>query len=386
MHKISLLGLAISCALVATVWSQAAPQCPADPAQCQLPNCRCSSQAVPNQIPPSQVPQIVYLTFDDAITVTNYPFYEEVFAGRKNPNGANIAATFFVTHEYNDYSLVHSLWAAGHEIALHSITHQTNTQYWSALNESMWMLEMVDQVKTMSYFANIPAADIKGVRVPFLQMSGNPTYKALSEGGFTWECSRPTWNQRTPGLWPYTNDFLSTQDCQIAPCPNGQYPGFWTVPMIDMISESGFPCAMLDECNKVPTTEAELLTLLRKNFNDQYTGNRAPFGIFTHAAYLIGDSPEAEQRRKGYATFLDELAAMDDVYIVSVSQAVEWMRNPTNLTEIQNFSPWDETVHTNECSFPRTCELSFQGSVRYMRVCQPCPSVFPWLGNPLGDL
>jgi peptidoglycan/xylan/chitin deacetylase (PgdA/CDA1 family) len=326
------------------------------------------------------------LTFDDAITVTNYPFYDQYLNGRKNPNGANISATFFVTHEYNDYHLCHQLWRQGHEISLHSITHQTNTQYWSNLNESMWKMELVDQIQTMSYFANIPADEIKGVRVPFLQMSGDETYKALSEGGFEWECSRPTWNQRTPGLWPYTNDFLSTQDCQIAPCPTKAFPGFWTFPMIDMIAPNAFPCAMLDECNEVPSTSQAMYDLLLKNFNDQYNGNRAPYGIYTHAAYFIGDSADAAQRRDGYAMFLDYLATLKDVYIVSVSQALEWVRNPTAASNITNFAPWQgELVQEDQCLFPRTCTLDHMGSIRYMKTCQPCPTKFPWLGNPLGQ-
>jgi len=89
------------------------------------------------------------------------PFYQQQLYNRTNPNGAHISATFFITHEYNDYSLVHELYSRGHEIALHSITHQTNTQYWSALNESMVALEFVDQVSTMSYFANIPAEQVR---------------------------------------------------------------------------------------------------------------------------------------------------------------------------------------------------------------------------------
>jgi hypothetical protein len=101
------------------------------------------------------------LTFDDAITVTNYPFYLETLFNRQNPNGANISATFFITHEYTDYSLVHELWRQGHEISLHSMTHQTNTQYWSSLNESMWKMEIVDQVKTTAKLANIPLEDVR---------------------------------------------------------------------------------------------------------------------------------------------------------------------------------------------------------------------------------
>ena len=52
---------------------------------------------------------MVFLTFDDAITPTNMPFYEEVFSNRVNPNGEKISVTFFITHEYTNYSMVHNL-------------------------------------------------------------------------------------------------------------------------------------------------------------------------------------------------------------------------------------------------------------------------------------
>jgi len=354
---------------------------------CQLPDCRCSRQSIPDGLAAKDVPQIVYLTFDDAITVTNFPFYQKVLFNRQNPNGANISATFFITHEYTDYSLVHEMWRQGHEISLHSITHQTNTQYWSSLNESMWKMEIVDQVETTAMLANIPKDAIKGVRAPYLQLSGNPTYEALSKGGIKWECSRPTWNQRTPGLWPYTNNFLSTQDCQIAPCPTGTYPGFWTVPMIDMIADNTFPCAMLDECNDVPTTADGLYNLLQRNFLEQYNGNRAPFGIFTHAAYFIGDSSDAVARTQGYERFLDYLLNLKDVYIVSISKALEWVQDPTVIANITNFEPWmADGVQANGCGFPRQCTYDvFGGSQRYMKVCSVCPPNYPWLGNPLGN-
>lgn len=76
-------------------------------------------------------------------------------------------------------------------------------------------------------------------------------YSALVGGGFEWDCSRPTQNQRIPGLWPYTNDYASTQDCQIPTCPDEAFPGFWTFPMIDLIGDDQFPCAMVDECTPV---------------------------------------------------------------------------------------------------------------------------------------
>lgn len=63
------------------------------------------------------------LTFDDAVTAANYQYIKEVMGGRFNPDNCPVAATFFVSHEYTDYSKVHALWTEGHEIALHSITY-----------------------------------------------------------------------------------------------------------------------------------------------------------------------------------------------------------------------------------------------------------------------
>jgi len=361
-----------------------------DDSLCNLPSCRCSSQTPPGGLLGPNIPQIVFITFDDAITVTNHPFYEEVLFNRVNPNGAPIAATFFITHEYSNYSLVHDLWARGHDIALHSITHVSDTQYWKNLNETGWRAEIVAQRDQLSSFAAIPKLDIKGMRAPFLQVGGDPMYSALTGGGFEWECSRPTQNQRMPGLWPYTSDYLSTQDCQIPTCPVESYPGFWTFPMIDLIGDDQFPCAMVDECTPVPMTRTATYNLLSRNFNDQYVrGNRAPFGVFTHAAWLVGpdDRPEFEERKRGFIDFLDELKNYNDVYIVGVSQAMDWMKTPTSAEDVGSFPPWQENANRPRgCPFPRNCRYDNGTWERFMSSCIPCPPSYPWLDNPQGTL
>lgn len=71
----------------------------------------------------NQVPQIVLITFDDAVNDINWHIYEEIFnSGRKNPNGCPIRGTFYVSHEWTDYGQVQTLYSRGHEIASHSIT------------------------------------------------------------------------------------------------------------------------------------------------------------------------------------------------------------------------------------------------------------------------
>lgn len=72
---------------------------------------------------PIDTPQLVLLTFDDAVNDLNKELYGDLFeTGRLNPNGCPIAATFYVSHEWTDYGQVQSLYADGHEIASHTIS------------------------------------------------------------------------------------------------------------------------------------------------------------------------------------------------------------------------------------------------------------------------
>lgn len=74
-------------------------------------------------MPPEETPQMVLMTFDDAINDLNKDYYTEIFQnGRKNPNGCSIAATFYVSHEWTDYGQVQTMYADGHEMASHTVS------------------------------------------------------------------------------------------------------------------------------------------------------------------------------------------------------------------------------------------------------------------------
>lgn len=105
---------------------------------------------------------MVLLTFDDAVNILNIEYYRKLLANRKNPNNCPISATYFVTHEYTDYSLVNELHLKGNDIALHSISHTVNIDYWRHATVETLKREFADQRTLMSKFANIPQADIKG--------------------------------------------------------------------------------------------------------------------------------------------------------------------------------------------------------------------------------
>lgn len=74
--------------------------------KCKLPECRCSSADIPGGLRPQDTPQFVLLTFDDAVTIANIGFYRTAMNNRKNVDGCPVAATYFVSHEYTDYTLV----------------------------------------------------------------------------------------------------------------------------------------------------------------------------------------------------------------------------------------------------------------------------------------
>jgi hypothetical protein len=124
----------------------------------------------------------------------NNLLYDEILSSRKNPNGANISATFFISHDYNNYGLTHQLWrkgssysyipwvlnavylvqskfktlflnssSTGNEIALQSISRDSNAIYWRNLNATGWKAEIVDQVDQMALLANIPREDVISV-------------------------------------------------------------------------------------------------------------------------------------------------------------------------------------------------------------------------------
>lgn len=74
-------------------------------------------------LPVDQVPQIVLLTFDDSVNDLNKQLYSDLFErGRVNPNGCPISATFYVSHEWTDYSQVQNLYSDGHEMASHTVS------------------------------------------------------------------------------------------------------------------------------------------------------------------------------------------------------------------------------------------------------------------------
>ena len=90
------------------------------------------------------------VTFDDALDERNFPYIETLFGGLKNPGHCGDAhLTYFVSHDYTNYSTVHKFYKQGHEIASHSVTHKSVQWFREGAGASGWDDEVSGQKKNL---------------------------------------------------------------------------------------------------------------------------------------------------------------------------------------------------------------------------------------------
>ncbi|KAK4871696.1 hypothetical protein RN001_015820 [Aquatica leii] len=340
---------------------------------CLLPDCSCGGKEIPGDLPVEQVPQMVLLTYDDSVNDLNKGLYSDLFEkGRVNPNGCPIAATFYVSHEWTDYSQVQNLYSDGHEIASHTVSHSFGEQF----SQKKWTKEVAGQREILSAYGGVHLEDVRGMRAPFLSVGGNKMFKMLYDSNFTYDSSMPIYENKPPS-WPYTLDYKLFHDCMIPPCPTRSYPGVWEVPMVMWQDLNGGRCSMGDACSN-PSDAEGVYKMIMKNFERHYTSNRAPFGLFYHAAWFT-----QPHHKEGFIQFLDAINSMKDVWLVTNWQAIQWVRDPTPVSRLNSFQPFgcNYPDRPKRCNNPKVCNLWHKTGVRYMRTCQPCPDIYPWTGN-----
>merc|ERR1712096_528613 len=120
----------------------------------------------PGGLSAEDVPQMIMLSFDDAINNNNMEIFNQLLNGKlKNPNGCD-----------------------------------------------NWAAEMGGARDLMVKWGNIPAEDIYGSRAPLLRLGGNRQYSALEQEGFVYDSSMvaPLSN---PPFWPYPPAFSAPHRC-----------------------------------------------------------------------------------------------------------------------------------------------------------------------------
>ncbi|KAL8583902.1 hypothetical protein ACOMHN_009655 [Nucella lapillus] len=309
---------------------------------CQLPHCHCPGHGIPGGLKPEETPQMVLVTFDDAVNWHNWDMYLRLFppqGTRRNPNGCPHGATFFVSHNSTDYCMVRKLHAREMEVADHSVTHRFPHAWWAGASKEEIAFEILTQRQQLADMAHIPPDHIRGWRSPFLQPSGDNMFEVLHENNFTYDATLTYPFPRTvysPVLWPFTLDFSYPLVCNIGPCPSRPYPGVWVVPVVVVMDyREHKPCAYIDHCANKPRNHEETFEMLWKNFLRNYRTNRAPLYVNLHSKWL-----ETDYHLDAMDDFLQRLSSMDDVYVLTVYKALSWMMQPTPLSAIKDFEPW----------------------------------------------
>ncbi|GBL63266.1 hypothetical protein AVEN_51861-1, partial [Araneus ventricosus] len=89
--------------------------------------------------------------------------------------------------------------------------------------------------------------------------------------------------------------------------------------------------------------------------------------------------------------WMDEVLGKNDVYFVTMTQVLQWMQSPTELSGIRDFAPWKEKCDVKGqayCSLPNACPLSSRelpGETIRLHTCMECPQNYPWIEDPTGD-
>lgn len=85
------------------------------------------------------------------------------------------------------------------------------------------------------------------------------------------------------------------------------------------------------------------------NFEQIY---RAQNAVSNNTALFRFTTPH---HKEGFELFLDTISAMDDVWVVTAWQTIQWMRNPTDLDSILNFKPFQCDYKVRILLYNPTC-------------------------------
>ncbi|XP_076462471.1 chitin deacetylase 7-like [Babylonia areolata] len=317
------------------------------PTTCQLPDCRCVGTDIPGNLDPREVPQMILFTIDDEITANTFPYYQEIFPAKspmRNPNGCRATATFFVSDIRSDMSMVKTLVERGNEVASHSLTHELS--YKHAWSPAVWDQQIQGMRQLLAQGTGLPVTQIRGMRAPNLQLGGDVQYSMLKARGFLYDSSMygGTLEKEDDGppLWPFTLDYppyLPTIHavCDQSDCPTRGYPQLWEVPLVRLYTLDGRSCAMTDVCPlKEDANTTEIVAFLRHNFLRHYTRNRAPFMISIHPRWFTrvpSSYPALKQ-------FLRNITQEPDVWQVTLTQMLDWVRDPKPLSRLHELPSW----------------------------------------------
>ncbi|XP_071093501.1 chitin deacetylase 1-like [Haliotis cracherodii] len=306
---------------------------------CRLPQCFClNSSAPPSGFAAEDIPQIVVFAFDGSVNKASYGYYKHFFSKiYRNPNSCPIRATLFAKDRYTNHSMVRDLYRHGLEIAGNSLTGKLPISFWREANREEMLEEILKNRRRLSEKAGIPLNEIRGWRSPHIQPTGDIQFKILQQNGFEYDSSLYVQRRSLEDdiTWPGTLQHRWPLPCETKPCPSNNYT-LWEIPVIALLDhKQKYPCMTVGGCIVKPETESDAFQLLWRNFYNFYRSKKIPFIVNMKPGWLNTDYHNSALDR-----FILSLLDLNDVYIVTMHQLVQWMQNPTNLTDIHDFKPW----------------------------------------------
>jgi len=334
----------------------------------------------PGGLLPSQIPQIVLISFDDSIASASCARALGVLANHTNPNGNPIKATFFVSLDgKTDYALVQNLYAAGHEIAVHTMSHTTDTN----TSTDTWRREIVGCRKAIADLAQIPREAIVGFRAPYL-MPNNNAFQILQEREFLYDSSFPEDASRlshsnSAMIWPYTlhNGLAQNAPTNWIPA-SPYYPNLFEIPLWCYFTPSQTVVTAMEPPDSYNTSNA-VAALWKTNFLAHYEGNRAPLGLDLHgvsANQWLSSPLDADWRRATVNEFIEWALAFSNVYFITYHDLLDFMQAPVTTGQAPTSAPFLTPLRVawttpQYCSYPNWST----------HVCGPCPPAWPTVSN-----
>lgn len=276
----------------------------------------------PGGLAPQDVPQMILITFDDAV---NQPVYERInlIRDHQNPDGSPVAFTFYVSNNFTNYWQLHELHASGHEIAIHTLTHTTGEQ----TTYRRWVEEIIASREAISRLAGIPREEMRGFRAPYLRVNSE-MFHVLGDIGFDYDSSVPERPNSTHSgdesnfIWPYTLHDGIQQTISTGTGPTRSLPDLYQMPMWNLVEPDGSRLHNMDPSG----TREELVELFKHNLLSRYNGNRAPMGIWLHASPFLNTDDNVAAINE----FLEWALQLPDVWVVGTGTLVDWMKNPVS--------------------------------------------------------
>ncbi|KAL4448153.1 hypothetical protein ABPG75_005372 [Micractinium tetrahymenae] len=269
----------------------------------------------PGGLSPSQVPQFITITWDDAVDPQSYGYIQQILGGLRQRNGCGIPSTFYVTSTDTVPAAVQALYLQGNEIATHTMTHVGFPSAAEILGCRDWLVQQT----------GIPKDKINGFRAPFL-LSNAATRRTLVDAGFLYDSSIPDTTPSkisrsvTQRSWPYSMAAGIPQKCDTGECSSSERYPLFEIPLWAAADAHGKPIASMD-----PPGDA--YEIYKRELGWRLSGNRAPLGLFFHAGM---ESTRIDQLRQ----FIKHAAAIPDVWFVTNQQLLAWMQKPVPASSV----------------------------------------------------